>query len=135
MGREELSDDLRFEDNAARCRNMALLDDIVESWTSSLTRDAVVEAAQSEGVPCAPVRDIEEVLNDPHLHARGMLKRIDHPLLGEMVLGGSPLRIEGREISNPGVNPELGADNERVYGEMLHLSKADVEMLKAQGVI
>ena len=33
-------------------------------------------------IPCAPVRNAPEVMNDPHMHERGMLERIDHPELG-----------------------------------------------------
>ena len=50
-------------------------DAIVEEWTSSLPKDEVFRLCQSGGVPCAPVQSLDDVVNDPHLHARGALHR------------------------------------------------------------
>jgi formyl-CoA transferase len=49
-------------------------------------------------VACAPVRDLTEVVNDPHLHERGMLQKQDHPELGPIVVQHSPLRYLGTEL-------------------------------------
>ena len=46
-------------------------------------------------VSSAPVRDLDEVTNDPHLHERGMLQRMQHPQLGDVVLPNTPIRLHG----------------------------------------
>ena len=46
----------------------------------------MIEKLQAEGVPSAVVRDVEEVLQDQHLYDRGMLRDIDHSVMGEVTL-------------------------------------------------
>ena len=38
------------------------------------------------GVPCAPVRDLSEVMHDENMLARGSLQWVDHPDLGRVGL-------------------------------------------------
>ena len=53
--------------------------------------------AKAGRIPCAPVRTAPEVMNDPHMHERGMLEEIDHPELGEIMVPNSPLRLHGMD--------------------------------------
>jgi formyl-CoA transferase len=84
-------------------------------------------------VPFAPVRDLIEVLEDPHMHARGMLQHVDHPQYGDVVLPRSPIRLEG--VSQPALEPSapLGAHNREVYCGWLGLSDHEFDCLKAAG--
>jgi crotonobetainyl-CoA:carnitine CoA-transferase CaiB-like acyl-CoA transferase len=135
MGRPALATDVRFADMASRARNMAALDAEVEAWTSSLPRAEVFRIAQAHDVICAPVHDLDDVLRDPHLFARGALRRVHDEQLGEIALPSTPLRFEGVEPPAPRSAPRLGADNERIYGEWLGLTAAELTALKQQGVL
>ena len=135
MGREELVGDPRFADKKSRSEHMEDTDAIVEEWTSSLTKDEVFRLCQSSGVPCAPVQSLDEVVNDPHLHARGALHRIHHPTFGEVVLPTTPLRIRDVEPPTPQLPRALGQDSVAIYGEFLGRSEQDVQALKEQGAI
>ncbi|MGH7040841.1 MAG: CoA transferase, partial [Acetobacteraceae bacterium] len=86
-------------------------------------------------IPCAPVRDVAEVMNDPHMHERGFLERVDHPEFGAVVLPGSPLRLHGaaRAVAIP--SPAVGQHNTEVYEGWLGLSAAEVAALRVEGVI
>lgn len=135
MGREDLSQDPRLETLKSRVANIDFVDETVSAWTSSRTRDELYETLRHHRVPCAPLRDLGEVVHDPHLHARGMLQKVHHPLLGELILPTSPMRYgdEGERTLNP--SKELGADNENVFAEFAGLSSADVERLRKEGVV
>ena len=61
---------------------MDVVDEVVSAWTSGYTKEELFALLMRHRVPCAPVRDLTEVTNDVHLHARGALQRFDHPLLG-----------------------------------------------------
>ncbi|MGE0665159.1 MAG: CaiB/BaiF CoA transferase family protein [Sphingomonadales bacterium] len=135
MGREDLADDARFATNALRVANLEDTDALVEAWTSARTRDEIFAAIKRFRIPCAPVRDLEEVMVDPHMHARGMLEWIDHPELGRVVLPGSPLRIHGADRPPTVPSPTLGQHNEEVYGGMLGLSIEDIAGLRSRGAI
>jgi CoA:oxalate CoA-transferase len=135
MGREDLKDDPRFVTNPARTANMAETEALVTAWTSVQNKDAVVAAAKRYRIPAAPVRNAIEVMNDPHMHERGMLQRVDHPSLGEVVLPSSPLRLHGADRVDPVPSPGLGEHNVAIYGEWLGLGTDAVEGLKRDGVI
>jgi CoA:oxalate CoA-transferase len=135
MGRTELKDDPRFVDNAHRVANMAETDALVRSWTERLTRDEVFEIARRHRVPCAPVRDLIEVMNDKHMHGRGMLEWIDHPEVGRIVVPNSPLRFHGADRVPTVPSPRLGEHNAEIYGDWLGLSDAEIAALREAGTI
>jgi crotonobetainyl-CoA:carnitine CoA-transferase CaiB-like acyl-CoA transferase len=135
IGRPALSEDPRFADMASRARNMAAVDAAVEAWTSSLTRAEVFARAQAHDVICAPVHDLDDVLADPHLFARGALRRVQDATLGEIALPSTPLRFEGVEPPAAEPAPKLGQDNVRVYGELLGLTPDEVASLHTRGAI
>ena len=135
MGREELADDPRFATNAARVANLEATDEAVAAWTRTLGKMEVFAATRRYRIPCAPVRTVPEVMNDPHMHGRGMLERIDHPELGNIVVPTSPLRLHGAERVRTVPSPTIGQHNAEVYGGWLGLSAGEIETLKAEGAI
>jgi CoA:oxalate CoA-transferase len=135
MGREDLLDDPRFRTNADRANHMAATEAVVTEWTASLGKLEVAAAAKRYKVPCAPVRNAVDVMNDPHMHERGMLQRIQHPSLGEIVVPNSPLRLHGADRVPPVPSPKLGEHNAEVYCGWLGIPEADMMALIADGVI
>jgi len=135
MGRGELADDPRLVSRSSRVVNVAAVDELIEDWTRTMTRDEVARRMLAAKVPCAPVRQLAEVMVDENMHARGSLQWIDHPELGRVVLPHSPLVFDGtpRRAIEPSL--PLGASNEEVFGDWLGHSKARLEGLRAEGVI
>ena len=135
MGREDLRDDPRFSTNKARVENLAQTDEVVQQWASSRTRDELVALSKHHGFPAAPVRNLIEVMNDPHMHARGMLEWFEDEDLGRIVLPGSPLMIHGADRVATVSSPKLGQHNQEIYGQWLGISDAAIEALKKEGTI
>jgi CoA:oxalate CoA-transferase len=135
MGREDLADDPRFATNAARVVHIDETDALVEAWTRTLPKMEVFARAKEYRIPCAPVRNAPEVMNDPHMHARGMLAHIDHPELGEIVVPNTPLRLHGTDKVAAGPSPTIGQHNTEIYGGWLGLSAAEIAELEENGVI
>jgi crotonobetainyl-CoA:carnitine CoA-transferase CaiB-like acyl-CoA transferase len=135
MGRPELTADPRFVDNKTRSAHMAETDTVVTEWSSARPTAEVVGTLRSLRVPCAPVRGLVEVMNDPHMHERGMLHWIDHPDLGRIVVPGSPLRFHGSAARPIEASPRLGQHNGAIYGDWLGLPAEEIEALKKDGVI
>ncbi len=135
IGREEWADDPAFGGPAQRCSHEAEINDAISAWTGSRSRDEVFGQMRAARLAVAPVRDVGEVMNDPHLHARGMLNRMQHPYMGDVVLPSSPLRLFEYETSPLQFFSEAGADSAAVLGEWLGLDTATVEGLKGDGVI
>ena len=135
MGREDLKDDPRFSTNKARVENLSQTDEVVQQWASSRTRDELVALSKQHGFPAAPVRNLIEVMNDPHMHARGMLEWFEDDDLGRIVLPGSPLMIHGADRVATVSSPKLGQHNQEVYGKWLGMSDAAIDALKKDGTI
>jgi CoA:oxalate CoA-transferase len=134
-GREDLLDDPRFRTMHDRSRHMAEVDAIVSAWTSGLTKEEAAAQAKQFRIPCSPVRDVSEVMHDPHMHGRGMLEWVDHPDLWRVVLPTSPLRLHGIAVTPTTPSPSIGQHNEEVYGGWLGLDAAEIAALRADGVI
>jgi crotonobetainyl-CoA:carnitine CoA-transferase CaiB-like acyl-CoA transferase len=135
MGREELKDDPRFARNKARMQNLAQTEALVATWTEQHTRAEVFAAAKHSGIAAAAVRSLQEVMHDEHMHARGMLRTIEHPDLGTVVLPASPIRYDEQTAPPLVTSPGLGAHNREIYGGWLDLSAAELEALRSEGVI
>ena len=135
MGREDLRHDPRFLTNPERTKNMTETEAMVTHWTSGQTKAAVAATLKRLKVPAAPVRFAQEVMNDAHMHERGMLQRVRHPSLGEVILPNSPLRLHGADRVEAVPSPKLGQHNAEVYGEWLGLGSSAVETLTREGVI
>ena len=135
MGRTELEQDARFRDLASRIAHIDEVDALVESWTITLARNQIVELLLAHRVPHAPVRDLDEVVNDPNMHARGSLQWIDHPQFGRVVLQHSPIRYEGSPLTALRPSSTLGAENHAVFADWLGLAEDELEALAREGVI
>lgn len=135
MGRAELKDDPRFSNRSTRVVHFAAVDELIESWTKTLTKDEVAKRLLAAAVPCAPVRNLTEVMHDENMHARGSLQWIDHPQLGRVSLPHSPLVFEGTERCPLEPSRPLGASNDEIFGAWLGHSEEELAAYKADGVI
>ena len=135
MGREDLRGDARYETMQDRAAHMAEIDAIVTAWTRTLGKMEIFAAASRARIPAAPVRNVADIMSDPHMHGRGMLEHVDHPQLGRVVLPNSPLRLHGAAKVTPTPSPKVGADNLSIYGDWLGLSADEIAAMKADGVI
>jgi formyl-CoA transferase len=113
---------------------MDVIDELVSSFTKQYNKQDLFALLMKHRVPCAPVRTLMEVVNDPHLHQRGMLQWIDHPELGRIVVQSSPIRFDGAPPLPHEPSRKLGADNESVLG-WLGKSQAEVARLTQEGVV
>lgn len=135
IGRPDLKDDPRFENNYKRARNSDEVDSMVQEWTEQRERDEIVDILLEAGVPCGPVKELPEVADDPHLKARDMINEIDHPNYGDISVPGLPIRLEDSDLPDIEPSPEKGSDNEEVFGERLGLSPDEIEELRENDVI
>ena len=135
MDREDLRADPRFATNKLRVENISETDTEITKWTESLSRAELFALSKKHGFPAAPVRDLLEVMNDRHMHERGMLEWFDDKDLGRVVLPHTPLFIHGTDRVKTVASPDLGQHNQAVYSEWFGLTDADLEALRQEGVI
>ncbi|HWB48144.1 MAG TPA: formyl-CoA transferase [Stellaceae bacterium] len=117
IGRPELKTDERFKTAAGRAKNGPALTEIIEGWTRTRDKRAVMQAFASRGIPCGAVLDTAEVLDNEHLAERGTIRELDHPTRGRFKAILSPVRLSDSPIA-PRRAPLLGEHSE----EVLHLA-------------
>src|SRR5437899_3218861 len=86
------------------------------------------------GVPCGAVLDTGEVLDDPHLNARGQVHTIEHATRGRFRLPGCPVRLSASEAPTTPA-PLAGEHTAQVLAEVLGLSADEVSKLRVEGVL
>ena len=126
--------DERFKDGKSRAQNIEALTETITAWTSQRTKHEVFRILGEAGVPCGPVLDSVELLNDPHMKERGMIVTVKHPVRGEFTMPGCPVRLEHSPVEVKSA-PLHGEHNAEIYKEYLGLGAAELESLKAEGII
>ena len=114
------------------------MDDIVSRWTSTLGQYEVMERLQAVGVPAGPVLNAKGLLTDPHIKARGLFERVEHPPetgLGHRAYLGRGWKLSDSEVRMGGPAPILGEANEYVLGEVMGLDDAATRSLREAGAI
>jgi CoA:oxalate CoA-transferase len=135
IGRPELAEHPDYATRRARAEHMDEVDELVGLFTANHERDPLCTLLRENRVPCAPVRDLGEVVDDPHLRERGMLQEIEHPEFGSIVVPHSPLRFSGEERMAIEPSPGLGQHNEEIFCGLLGLDQDEFEELRRTEVI
>ncbi|MBI3524834.1 MAG: CoA transferase [Betaproteobacteria bacterium] len=135
MGNEKLADDSRYLTLKSRVDHIDEIDEVVAGFTANYPKQELFALLSDCRVPCAPVRTLDEVVNDDHMHTRGALEWVDHPMYGRVVLPRSPLRFDGEEQIELKPSGELGRDNHQIYGEWLGYSETELARLEEEKVI
>jgi len=135
VGREDLVAEPWFADNGGRVAHADELDAVLQEWIGERTARQVTAAFVEAQAAIAPVYSIADIVEDPQYLARDTLVRVEHPVLGEVLMQNAIVHLSetpGR-IDHPG--PGLGEHNEAVYIDELGLSRAELAALKEQGVV
>jgi crotonobetainyl-CoA:carnitine CoA-transferase CaiB-like acyl-CoA transferase len=135
IGRAELIEDASLAKMSQRSKRIDEVDEIVSQFTRTSTRQEILDALQEQGVPSAMVRDVKEVLADEHMHERGTLHDIVHPVLGDMTLMNSAINVATGSRIEPRLPSALGEQNELVLSEFLDMDEAEIQQLRSTGVI
>lgn len=134
IGRDDLLTDERFESGRLRIQHADALDAEIAEWTRRHTKFEAMRILCEGGVAASAIYDTIEVMEDPHLRARGFVQTVQHPASGQVTLMGSPLRMSESSVPiRPA--PLLGADTDEVLASELRLAATELEDLRAGGAI
>lgn len=131
MGCAELAEDPRFADHRARLAHADTLDAVVGSWIATRSAEDAVRTLVGARVSAAVVDDLAAVLANPHFRARGSFVPVADAEAGTVTvttcgLPGAAIRHLGRP---------LGTDDDAVWHGWLGVPAAELDALRAAGVI
>lgn len=135
MNRPDLVDHKKFHDMKSRSANIDEVDELVNSWTRTLTRADITAITQQHGVICAPVNTIAETLNDEHMLMRGSLRKRANDQFGEFSQFQTPIRFA--DIEPPEIHDveTLGESTAAVLEELADVDAKELAALKQANAI
>jgi CoA:oxalate CoA-transferase len=131
------SDD-RFMKTSFREINLKYGDELevlLEKWLTTKTKNEIFELGRENHVALAPVRNIREVLEDPHLNYRKYFVDVEDPRIGRIKYPQSALRFSKTPSVIHRPAPKLGQHNEEIYQGWLGYGKEYLDRLRRDGVI
>src|SRR5437879_3451205 len=134
MGRGDWLADPRLKDAKPRWEHRDELNAVIRAWTSARTKHEVMSILGKAGVPCGATLDTGEVLDDPHLNARGQIHTIEHKTRGRARLPGCPVHLSASEAPTSPA-PLAGERSAEILAEVLGLTRDDVNDLQQRKVV
>lgn len=125
MGREDLAQDPRFADEAARRANEEALNREVERWSETQQAEEAAVRLQAAGVSAHLSATIADVVRDPHLRQRGAVVDVQDIEGNTRAALSVPVRFSRSEAGMERGTPALGEHEDYVFGELLGMSAAE----------
>jgi formyl-CoA transferase len=113
-GRAELREDPRFKDRHARIKNYDELADILKEIFLTRPREHWLKSLEERDVPCAPIRTVHEVFQDPQVRHLDRLVTIRDAELGAFQLVKNGANLRGTPIDIALAPPKLGEHSEEI---------------------
>lgn len=137
MERPDIPEDPRFTVNKERLAHREELVGVLNPIFTSKPSSYWLEQLELAGISCGPINNLEQTFADPHVKARGMRLEMDHPATGErpIALVASPIRMTETSVEYRHAPPLLGQHTDEVLSEVLEMSEADIDKLKAAGTV
>jgi len=132
---DTLAADPGLATNAGRVARREEVMRAMSAALAELPRGEAFARLDGAGVPAGPVLELDEVLADEHVRARGMVSSFEHPQLGCFPALPVPLRFEGWDDPEVGRPPLLGEHTEAVLRERLGLDAARIAELREMGAL
>jgi crotonobetainyl-CoA:carnitine CoA-transferase CaiB-like acyl-CoA transferase len=135
IGRPELAEDPEYMDPVRRSAHGVELDELVAAWVRSRSLDEAMAEFLDAEVAAAPIYDAEQLLADEHLQARGTFPCVEDDDLGPMHVQAPVALLSETPGHIRHLGRALGADNDRVYGDLLGLDGEEIARLRDLGII
>lgn len=134
-GCPELAEEPRFKTNSARIVHRAELIPLIAEIMRTRTKHEWIEALESATVPCGPINNMKEVFEDLQVQHKKLRVDIPHPLGGVAPVVASPMRLSETPVDYRLAPPLLGQHNGEILKGLLGKSDAELDRLKASGII
>ena len=114
----ELINSSKFKSNSLRSENMDELKKILEDKLTYKTTNEWVKQFENLRIPCGPIYNIKEAVENPQVKARNMIVKAYHKVIGEFKLAGNPIKMSSYKDENKrGDIPDLDEHRNKILKE------------------
>ena len=135
MGLGDIKEDPKFAINKDRVDNRLELQEILDAFFAEKTVGETLEALREAGIPCGPINNLEQVLNEPQVLAREMVVDVDVPVAGPTKVTGVPIKLSETPGAVRTPPPTLGQHTEEVLESVLGMDEEQRNALRDEGVV
>src|SRR5690606_26388752 len=118
--------------NMDRLNNIEELEPLLEESFATAGTQEWIRRCNEAGVPCGPINNFKQAMEDPHYRERGMVASIDHPVIGKMDVIGIPTKFSRTPGALRKAAPLFGEDTDEVL-RSVGFTDSRIEALKAKG--
>ena len=134
IGRPDMAEDPRLEQNQGRVENEKEIDEAIEKWTREHTSEEVLTTMDEVSVPAGPILSVEDMMNDEHYIARGMFQEVEANGRTLHIPAMLPILTETPGSTEwPG--PELSEHTDEVLTDLLGKAQGEINQLREDGVV
>ncbi len=134
LGRADLIDHPDYATPEARLPRLDTCFEIIGEWTRKRTKYEAMKALNAVDVPCGPILDMKELIEDESLAARGIVVEVEHPKRGAFKTIGCPIKLSDSSVEVK-TSPALGEHTGKVLKELVGYGDAEIEEARAEGAI
>jgi CoA:oxalate CoA-transferase len=114
----EISNNEKFKTNSSRSKNINELKKIIEDKLSSKITTDWVSHMEKERIPCGPIYNIKEAVENPQVQSRNMIVKAYHKVIGDFKLAGNPIKMTSyKDETTRGDIPDLDEHREKILKE------------------
>ena len=135
VGRPDIAEQSWFPRAGERVKHADMIDAPVADWIGDRDYEEVSGAFQDAGAALAPVYDIEQLMNDPHVQEREVITTIDDEDLGPLKMQNLIFRMGGTPGAIRHGGRRLGQDTDSVLDDLLGISGDKLDELRNSGVL
>jgi len=134
IGRDDLNQDPAFKTNTARVKRREQVDAIVGGFIKARTLTEAIAFFEQAEVTAAPVYDIGQFLDDPHVQERGIVVEAPDEEMGEVPMHAIVPRLSGTPGRLRSPAPKIGQHNREIFARIGY-SPERIAALAQKGVI
>ena len=113
---EEISHHSKFKTNSSRSLNIDELKKILEDKLSAKDTNSWVDEMQKEKIPCGPIFNIKEAVENPQIESRNMIVKAHHKVIGDFKLAGNPIKMSSyKDETTRGDIPDLDEHRDKIF--------------------
>ncbi len=135
IGREDLLAEDKFKYSPQRMANPEEMERVCQEWVNDYTAAEVEEILTGVGLPCSIVADVVDVVNNPQVQHRDMLKTMEYPDGTKMPITGIPIKLSRTPGEICSLPPKVGENTAEVLSGLLGKSAEEIAGLKGAEVI